>query len=131
LGVLDKLRVIFIRTVLIISLAVIAFRHSYIWASKSILEFYRAVLCFVSSMVLLIRRPNLLRLIIGWDGLGISSYFLVIFYRRNKSLNAGLLTAISNRVGDGLILIALVGGFSAPGITYVELSRRGASLPPL
>jgi len=38
---------------------------------------------------------------------GISSYFLVIFYKNSKAFNSGLLTGISNRVGDALILISL------------------------
>lgn len=36
----------------------------------------------------------------------------MIFYKRNKSFNAGLLTALSNRVGDALILVSLALGYS-------------------
>jgi len=40
----------------------------------------------------------------GW---GYPLFFLVIFYKRQKAFNSGLLTGISNRVGDALILISL------------------------
>jgi len=76
-------------------------------ASRKFSRFHLLVVLFVASIFLLILSPNLMTLILGWDGLGISSFFLVIFYKSNKAYNAGLLTALTNRVGDALILISL------------------------
>lgn len=59
------------------------------------------------SMFLLVLTPNLLRILIGWDGLGLTSFLLVIFYQSKKSLNAGLLTVFTNRVGDVLIILGV------------------------
>lgn len=98
---------LFIATVILITLAVILFRVNYITLSNFNRRFHLTLFSFVLSMLILIISPNIIRLLLGWDGLGISSYILVVFYRRRKSLRAGLITGIMNRVGDRLILISL------------------------
>ena len=72
---------------------------------KYYVRFYFLLLRFVISIVLLILRPNLVRILLGWDGLGVTSYLLVIYYSNQKSYNAGLITVLRNRVGDSLIII--------------------------
>merc|ERR1719415_469933 len=74
---------------------------------KYFVRFHFLLLSFVGSMILLILSPNLISVLIGWDGLGISSYLLVIYYSRNKSYNSGMITFARNRVGDALIIISL------------------------
>jgi NADH-ubiquinone oxidoreductase chain 5 len=51
--------------------------------------------------------PNLISILLGWDGLGLVSYCLVIYFQNIKSYNAGMLTAISNRIGDVALLVAI------------------------
>lgn len=70
-------------------------------------RFMLLLLAFVTSIGFLIFSPNLIRLLLGWDGLGLVSYCLVIYYQNYKSLNAGILTVLSNRVGDVFILVAI------------------------
>lgn len=92
---------------MVIASAVILFSASYIRGETFPLRFTLLVLRFVGSMFLLILSPNLISLLLGWDGLGVTSYLLVVYYQRSKSYNAGLITALSNRVGDVAILITL------------------------
>lgn len=83
------------------------FRTRYIRGEKFFSRFIILVFFFIISMYLLILSPNLISLLLGWDGLGVTSYLLVIFYQRNKSYNAGILTAITNRLGDVGLLISI------------------------
>lgn len=62
---------------------------------------------FVISITALIVSPNIISILLGWDGLGLVSYALVIYYQNIKSFNAGMLTALSNRIGDVIILLSI------------------------
>jgi NADH-ubiquinone oxidoreductase chain 5 len=93
--------------VLFISSLVILYREDYMHGDLNINRFILLVLIFVLSMMFLIIRPNIIRILLGWDGLGLVSYCLVIYYQNVKSYNAGMLTVLSNRVGDVALLMAI------------------------
>jgi NADH-quinone oxidoreductase subunit L len=62
---------------------------------------------FVASMGLLVLAGNLAVLLIGWTGVGISSFLLISFWRdRPGTLSAGLQALAANAVGDGALLLA-------------------------
>ncbi len=103
----DSTRLIFRASVLAITMAVFLFSKNYMSGEKFYIRFHCLVLLFVASIILLIFRPRIIRLLMGWDGLGVTSYLLVIYFHRHKSLNAGLITGLSNRVGDCLILLSI------------------------
>merc|ERR550519_1358489 len=49
-------------------------------------------------------------ILLGWDGLGLTSFLLVIFYKNRKRLGSGILTVILNRTGDCFFLLVLAFG---------------------
>nr|ABD85303.1 NADH dehydrogenase subunit 5 [Idotea baltica] len=61
----------------------------------------------VFSMFFLVFSLNFVSILLGWDGLGIVSYILVIYYQNEKSSAAGMITALSNRIGDAAILLGI------------------------
>nr|YP_009442853.1 NADH dehydrogenase subunit 5 [Limenitis sinensium]ATP01328.1 NADH dehydrogenase subunit 5 [Limenitis sinensium] len=102
---LDWMSLLFMMFVSLISLSVIFYSKSYMSSELNLNRFIILVLLFVFSMILLIISPNMISIFLGWDGLGLVSYCLVIYYQNMKSYNAGMLTALSNRVGDVMILM--------------------------
>ena len=105
--IFDWISLLFISFVLFISSLVIYYRKDYIRGDLFINRFIILVLLFVFSIIIIILRPNLIRILLGWDGLGLVSYALVIYYQNVKSYNAGILTALSNRLGDVALLISI------------------------
>lgn len=105
---LDWIRCIFSFAVLMISRIVIWYRHRYINNDKNKISFCWIVLLFILSILLLVLIPNAFILILGWDGLGLVSYCLVIFYQRTNSYNSGIITIIRNRIGDVILIIIII-----------------------
>lgn len=117
--ILDWVSIIFLRFVTFISAIVLFYRGEYIKTNKDINRFIYLVLAFVFSIGALICSPNIIRILLGWDGLGLVSYVLVIYYQNEKSANAGILTVLSNRVGDVAILLRIALIFSLGGWNFL------------
>ena len=97
----------FLRTVIMISRAVILYSSSYMCEDPFSNRFALLVVAFVIRISILILSPRLISLLLGWDGLGITSYLLVNYYRRENRFNASIITATTNRIGDVLILVSI------------------------
>lgn len=63
---------------------------------------------FVLSILLVIRISNLFFAILGWDGLGLISFFLIVYYQNQSSIVSGIFTLLMNRLGDRFFLFSLV-----------------------
>uniref|UniRef100_A0AAU7E5R4 NADH-ubiquinone oxidoreductase chain 5 n=1 Tax=Unilepidotricha sp. 1 SJR-2024a TaxID=3158271 RepID=A0AAU7E5R4_9NEOP len=104
---LDWVSLLFMSFVMLISSVVIYYSKSYMSSELNMNRFIILVLLFVLSMMLMIISPNIISILLGWDGLGLVSYCLVIYYQNVSSYNAGMLTALSNRIGDVCILMGI------------------------
>jgi len=102
---LDKISLLFSSVVVLISFSVMLFTVTYMSGDSNLEYFIYMVVLFVLSMNFLIFIPHLFILLLGWDGLGLTSYILVIYYQNDSSLAAGIVTALSNRIGDSLLIM--------------------------
>nr|QFO91026.1 NADH dehydrogenase subunit 5 [Trachypenaeus curvirostris] len=128
--ILDWMSLMFLSFVMFISSMVLYYSGEYMAGDKNMDRFMYLVLAFVMSMGFLIISPNLISILLGWDGLGLVSYALVIYYQNEKSANAGMLTALSNRVGDVAILLGISVMFASGGwnfFFYVDGMLEAAS----
>lgn len=117
----DPLGLILSAVVLFISGNIINFSKFYIRDETHLKRFIHLVLLFVLSINMLIFIPHFIFLLLGWDGLGLTSFLLVIYYYSPKALGAGIITALTNRIGDVLILVS-IGGFLTLGHWNIMLS---------
>nr|QNH69245.1 NADH dehydrogenase subunit 5 [Nodularia douglasiae] len=105
--IIDYISLIFSCFVCLISGSVSLFSVSYMEGEVFMRRFMLLIMAFVSSMNLLIFIPSMVTILLGWDGLGIVSFALVIYYQNKKSLAAGMLTVLANRIGDALLILSI------------------------
>nr|QVM79225.1 NADH dehydrogenase subunit 5 [Dorcasomus pinheyi] len=127
----DWMSLLFMSFVLFISSMVIFYSDDYMHGDVFLNRFILLVVMFVLSMMLLIISPNLISILLGWDGLGLVSYCLVIYYQNVKSFNAGMLTAFSNRIGDVALLMSIAWMLNYGSwnyIYYLEIMKSDFSM---
>ena len=98
--IMDLFSLIFFFIVILISSIIYYFSQYYMDSEKNIKNFSVLLFFFVLSILFLIFSPNFLFLLLGWDGLGVTSYLLVVYYINYRSSVAGILTFLVNRLGD-------------------------------
>nr|QCG71548.1 NADH dehydrogenase subunit 5 [Gasterophilus nigricornis] len=116
---LDWMSLIFMSFVAMISALVIFYSKEYMSDEENMDRFIILVIMFVISMAFLIISPNLISILLGWDGLGLVSYLLVIYFQNVKSYGAGMLTALSNKIGDVALLLSIAWMLNYGGWNYI------------
>lgn len=102
--VLEKIAVTFFLIVFIVTSLVVLYSQYYI-DSYNNKKFLVLTLLFFSFITTLAIRGDIILFIVGWDGLGISSLYLIIFYPNKVSLFNSYLTFFFNRVGDIVLIL--------------------------
>nr|YP_010868560.1 NADH dehydrogenase subunit 5 [Sacculina confragosa]WGU20857.1 NADH dehydrogenase subunit 5 [Sacculina confragosa] len=97
--------------VLFIANAISFYSVSYM-GRNNLLFFLKIMYLFVFSMLIVLNSSSFIIFIVGWDGLGLTSYMLVAYYNNYISLNSGLLVLMVNRLSDVFMMVVLVLLFS-------------------
>jgi len=101
---IDWISILFI---ILISSIIILYILIYMNMEKYINRLNYLLLLFILSIVLIVISPNVIRILVSWDGLGIVSYRLVIYYHNYIFYNSGIITVLFNWIGEVGILIAI------------------------
>nr|YP_004222139.1 NADH dehydrogenase subunit 5 [Berthellina sp. TLT-2006]ABK92219.1 NADH dehydrogenase subunit 5 [Berthellina sp. TLT-2006] len=122
--VLDKISISFSMVVTLISGSVFLFSHKYMEEDPFKDRFIWILMFFVISMNLLIFSGSLFFILLGWDGLGITSFALIIYYQSQESLGAGFQTLMINRLGDVVIVLSMFLLLSSGQFTIFSMSEK-------
>ena len=80
----------------------------YMKGETDVRKFFLYLNLFVFSMLVLVLANNLLLTFVGWEGVGVCSYWLVAFwFHRDSAASAGKKAFIYNRIGDAGFLVAI------------------------
>ena len=98
----------------------------YMKGDRDYTKFFVYLNLFVFSMLLLVLADNLLLTFVGWEGVGVCSYWLVAFwFQRESAASAGKKAFIYNRIGDVGFLLAIFLIFEKTGTIQYESGPGG------
>nr|ALG35819.1 NADH dehydrogenase subunit 5 [Parevania sp. SJW-2015] len=110
----DWISVMFMSVVFMIFSMIMVYSYDYMSGYLFNMRFIMLMGLFLLSMIFMILSPNLISIMLGWDGLGLISYSLIILNQNKISYNSGMITLMMNRVGD-IFLLVLIGFFLKNG----------------
>src|SRR5664280_1020707 len=115
-----------------ISALIHLYSTGYMHGERDFRKFFLYMNLFVFSMLLLVLANNLVLTFVGWEGVGLCSYWLVSYYfDRDSAASAGKKAFIYNRVGDVGMLIAMFLLFSRlHTLTYLSVFAKSGALSP-
>ena len=115
-----------------ISTLIHLYSTGYMHGEKDFRKFFSYLNLFVFSMLTLVLANNLVLTFVGWEGVGLCSYWLVSYYfDRDTAATAGKKAFIYNRVGDVGLLLAMFLLFTRlHTLTYLGVFTKAGTLSP-
>jgi NADH-quinone oxidoreductase subunit L len=112
----DQLTAVMLLVVTGVGLLIFIYSKGYMHGDPGYYRFFAYMSLFAFSMLMLVMADNYLLLYLGWEAVGLCSYYLIgFFYHKPEAAAAGKKAFIVNRVGDfgfglGVMLIFVTFG---------------------
>lgn len=104
----DYMSIWFTTIILLIRSVIIVYSYFYMAPYRKSVYFLWLTNLFIMSMLMVVNIRNLFFLILGWDGLGLVSFFLIVYYQNQSSITSGIFTLLMNRLGDRFFLVTII-----------------------
>lgn len=98
-------RVLFSFILILVTFRVLIFSTYYLRGELNFNYYYFVLLVFVGRIFSLNFRNRVFTMLVRWDLLGISSFFLVLFYNNWDRCRGAINTALTNRLGDYFMFV--------------------------
>ena len=127
--VVDGLSIMMYFVVSFVGLLVFIYAVGYMKGDVRVTWFFASLSLFAGAMLVLVGAPNLIQLIIGWEGVGLASYLLIGHYWEKKENSSAAMKAFyTNKVADvGLILGAILLGLAIGDFSFAAISEAAAN----
>jgi NADH-quinone oxidoreductase subunit L len=126
----DPLSVTMVLFVTGISTLIHLYSIGYMKGDKDYPKFFVYLNLFVASMLILVLANNLLFTFVGWEGVGLCSYWLISFwFGRDSAASAGQKAFLYNRLADVGFLIAIFLVFEKTGtLNYLGIFSQAGQI---
>lgn len=104
----DPLSILMMMIVSGVSFIIHVYSIGYMHEDRDLARYFTYLNLFVFFMLVLVAANNFLLMFVGWEGVGLCSYFLIGFwYEKKSAADAGKKAFIVNRIGDYGFLLAI------------------------
>jgi NADH-quinone oxidoreductase subunit L len=130
---IDQLSAVMLLVVTGVGLLIFVYSRGYMRGDPGFYRFFAYMSLFAFAMLMLVTANNYLLVYLGWEGVGLCSYYLIgFFYHKQTAASAGKKAFIVTRIGDmgfaiGVLMIFVTFGTLNFTDVFGKVSAGGVS----